>query len=166
MIKYVKYIKYLLIHKWFVFVECAKYGLWWKGLIHDWSKLLPGEMLPYAEATFGENRGVNYGLKKGFMYLNPNKDQEFYLAVFRHQHTHEHHWQYWIFVDNDGNFTPLKIDKCSLLEMYADWKSASRMHKDFANTYEWYKANKDKIKLHKVTRRQIEFLLKRDYERP
>lgn len=165
MLAYVKFIFYMLRHKWHVFVECCKYGLIWRGVIHDWTKFLPGEMVPYAKATFGKDKGINYGLKKGFMALDPEKDHVFHRAVFRHQHTHPHHWQHWLFIDNDGNATPIKMDRASLLEMFADWKAANKMHGDFPNTYEWYKTNKDKLKLHKVSRRQIEFLLKREYER-
>ena len=32
---------------WYVFVECAKRGILWRGLIHDWSKILPSEFVPY-----------------------------------------------------------------------------------------------------------------------
>lgn len=52
--KYLKYFNYVFRHKWFVFVECFKFGLLWQGLIHDWSKFLPDEFIAYAN-FFGNN---------------------------------------------------------------------------------------------------------------
>lgn len=45
---YWKYLRYLLRHRWFVMLACFREGLYWQGLIHDWSKFLPSEFLPYA----------------------------------------------------------------------------------------------------------------------
>jgi len=39
--RYLKYLKYLLRHKWFVMLECFKEGLFWLGLTHDLSKFSP-----------------------------------------------------------------------------------------------------------------------------
>ena len=53
--KYLAYLKKLLLHKWFVFLECLKMGMPLVGLIHDWSKFLPDEFIPYAR-YFGVER--------------------------------------------------------------------------------------------------------------
>lgn len=43
-----KYLWYLIRHRWYVMLACFREGLYWQGLIHDWSKFLPGEFFPYA----------------------------------------------------------------------------------------------------------------------
>ena len=54
--KHFQYARYIFRHKWFVFVECAKRGLWWRGFMHDMSKLLPSEWLPYANFFYGPKK--------------------------------------------------------------------------------------------------------------
>ncbi len=49
-----KYLGYLTRHRWFVMLACFREGLYWQGLIHDWSKFLPGEFLPYAWYFYGK----------------------------------------------------------------------------------------------------------------
>jgi hypothetical protein len=51
--KHLGYAWYVLRHKWYVFRECCKRGIWLQGLIHDWSKLLPDEWGPYAGFFYG-----------------------------------------------------------------------------------------------------------------
>jgi len=53
--KYLKYLKYILKHKWYVMIECFKNGLIWRGLMHDLSKFLPSEFIPYANFFYGNN---------------------------------------------------------------------------------------------------------------
>jgi hypothetical protein len=52
--KHLRYASYIARHKWFVFVECARRGLIWRGIVHDWHKLLPEEWVPCAEHFYGE----------------------------------------------------------------------------------------------------------------
>ena len=51
--KHFKYASYVLRHKLFVGLECFKVGLFWRGLVHDLSKLRPSEWLPYARHFYG-----------------------------------------------------------------------------------------------------------------
>jgi len=48
-----KYAWYIIRHKWFVFLECGKRGLVWRGITHDLSKLRPSEWAPYADYFYG-----------------------------------------------------------------------------------------------------------------
>lgn len=50
----IKYLGYLLRHKWYVGIECFKRGLYWRGIKHDWSKFLPSEFVPYANYFYGQ----------------------------------------------------------------------------------------------------------------
>ena len=57
--KYIKYLRYLIIHKFWVFIYCCQYGLYWRGIIHDLSKFLPSEFIPYANYFY--NKPQNNG---------------------------------------------------------------------------------------------------------
>jgi len=37
-VKYLIFLNYLIRHKWYVFVECCRYGVPWRGISHDMSK--------------------------------------------------------------------------------------------------------------------------------
>lgn len=51
---YWKYFKYVLRHKWYVFLACLKYGLIWRGIVHDLSKFKPDEFIAYARFFYGD----------------------------------------------------------------------------------------------------------------
>jgi len=143
--KYVKYLKYVLKHKWYVFVECCNRGLIWQGIIHDWSKFMPCEFIPYANNFFGTDEDkVNYKKRMKVAWLH-------------HQNCNPHHWQYWIQYKKGGSMAfpmPPKYAK----EMLADWAGAGKTQ---GNTHpdevrEWYLNNKDDMLLYSGTRAWIE----------
>lgn len=147
MSKYLSYLKYVLRHKWFVFQECRKLGITWKGIVHDLSKFLPSEFFAYAEYFHG----------KYPMDEKPPKEQKaFDLAWLYHQKRNKHHWQWWV-LKNDGEGTTI-IDMPLIYrkEMLADWRGAGRAITGKDNTNIWYKQNKDKMILHNNVRWWIE----------
>lgn len=153
--KYFKYYKYLLHHKLWVFIYCFKYGIIWRGIVHDFDKLLPYKAYHYANATFGPGRTINYGLKDGMPDWG-ELDKSFAIAVWKHKYGNKHHPEYWL---DSGH--PREMDKASVLEMLADWASANRLHRDHFNVQEWYNKNKTKIDLDPKTRRLVEYMLKK-----
>lgn len=49
-----QYLKYVVRHKWFVLIAGLQTGApLWRLLIHDWSKFLPSEWIPYARYFYG-----------------------------------------------------------------------------------------------------------------
>lgn len=54
--KYLRYLNYLVKHKWFVFLEGCKEGIVWQGITHDISKFLPSEFFPYVEYFYGNKK--------------------------------------------------------------------------------------------------------------
>jgi len=51
---HLQYLRYLMRHKWFVFVACWRLGVpLHQAIIHDWSKFLPGEWFPYVRFFYG-----------------------------------------------------------------------------------------------------------------
>lgn len=51
---YKENLRHILKHRWFVMLECFKVGLFWHGITHDVSKLLPSEFIGYSENFFSD----------------------------------------------------------------------------------------------------------------
>lgn len=155
--KHLKYLSYVLRHKWFVFIECCKLGIPWLGIIHDWSKFRPSEWFPYAEHFYGTNKkGIKEGRDKtGYYKPYDTGDQAFDFAWLLHQKRNKHHWQWWLLpTDAEGVKIfemPVKYRK----EMVADWRGAGRAQ-GTPDTIAWYDKNKDKMQLQKETRKWVE----------
>ncbi len=102
--KHLKYLSYVLRHKWYVFVECCKLGIPWRGIVHDLSKFLPDEWFPYAN-YFYANPFKPKRNETGYYKPYDTGDEDFDLAWLKHQKRNPHHWQYWVLPkDNEGEF--------------------------------------------------------------
>jgi Family of unknown function (DUF5662) len=146
--KYILYAWYVIRHKWFVFGECCKRGIWLQGIVHDWSKLLPDEWGPYAEFFYGSK------------ITDSKAARAFNVAWLRHQHRSPHHWQHWVLREDDGTTVALEMPKRFATEMLCDWIGAGKaILGRKANTPAWYVKNKDKILLHPATRDWVEHSL-------
>lgn len=161
--KHIKYLRYLLRHKWFVLVECWKRGLIWRGLVHDLSKFIPSEWNAYAEYFYGDLRSTEwfdlYARYSGVPELAPwgeSIEDRFNLAWLLHQHRNPHHWQYWLLKQDDGGpHIILPMPEQYRTEMLCDWIGAGKaMGKP--DTKAWYLANRDNIVLHSTTEEWIE----------
>lgn len=153
---HVKYLWYIIKHKWFVFVEACKLGIPWLGLVHDWSKVLPDEWIPYARYFYGpkadqQRDPVGYFYKRLY-----NGESAFDLAWLKHIHRNKHHWQWWVLREDDGGTKSLAMPNQYRREMLADWRGAGRAQGYGDNTLEWYMKNKDKMQLNPETRQWIE----------
>lgn len=163
--KYPKYLWYLAKHKWYVAVECFKYGLWWQAIVHDWSKFLPDEFGPYAEFFYGNKQKTEYWDNGGPMseYVVPYGTyvkERFNFAWLKHQNRNPHHWQYWMILLDDGGQFPLPIPDKFRKEMLADWRGAGRAIHGKDDTRKWYLTNRHNIKLHTETKAWVEKELK------
>jgi hypothetical protein len=162
MTKHLKYLSYLARHKWFVFLACCRYGIPFAGIVHDWSKFLPSEWLPYAEYFYGTRKSIEaldaiglYGCAElapfGFFV-----GDRFNVAWNHHQKRNKHHWQYWLITMDSGETFPLAIPDRYRREMLADWIGAGRAITGRNETAIWYQKNRDRMKLHSETRAWIE----------
>ena len=145
--KNLKYLKYIIKHKWYVLIECWKIGLYWRGLVHDMSKLLPDEWIPYCN----------------WFYTKNSDENKFNRAWIRHIHRNKHHWQYWVLREDDGNTLPLEIPTDYLLEMWCDWIGAGKAITGKDNMNEWYEAHKDIMIIHPNNKKWIENRIKDIY---
>jgi hypothetical protein len=148
--RYFQYTSYILRHKYFVFIECAKQGLIWRGLVHDLSKFRPSEFFPYAENFYGKK--------------TPSKPKEktdaFNWAWLHHISRNKHHWEFYVLGYDSEKKAPKVFDMPMRYrkEMLADWRGAGRAQgfteKDECKN--WYLKNKEKMVLSSNTREWIE----------
>jgi Family of unknown function (DUF5662) len=147
---------YLARHKWFVLVECWKVGLYWRGLKHDWTKLLPCEFFPYMH-FFHEKDGKEKQRRDDTGYYKPEDtgDPDFDRAWFHHQKYNDHHWQWWTLPREHGGLKVLEMSPEARLEMLCDWKGAGRAQ-GFPNIRQWYVKNGHKMSFGRETRAWVE----------
>lgn len=159
--KFLKYGWYVLRHKWFVFVECFKYGLIWRGLTHDISKLRPSEFFPYTNFFYGKRAKAKRD-STGYYKPTDTGDSAFDFAWLLHQKRNDHHWQWWILPLDDGGTKIVEMSLEARQEMVADWRGAGRAQ-GTPDTIKWYQKNKHKMTLGPVTRAWVERELGIDY---
>jgi hypothetical protein len=162
MIKHLKYLNYLLRHKWFVFIAGRKHGVsLWRLLIHDWSKFLPCEWIPYVDYFYGEKARLQKEEWDDSRYWPAA--MKYYVAFDRawlhHQHASPHHWQHWVLRNDDGSTKTLQIPENFAREMVSDWFGAGRAITGKWDAKNWYEKNKEKMLLHPETRTLVESLL-------
>lgn len=158
--KHFQYLKYVLRHKWFVFLWCCHYGRPWAGIIHDLSKFSPAEWFPYVdkfyggdpEKRYGGNRYPerNYGDMRNYLgdkYTQPWVDARFDAAWNHHQKANPHHWQYWVLHEDSGATKVLDMPMRYIVEMLADWRGASTAITGKDDTRNWYLKNRTKMLL-------------------
>ncbi|KKL80699.1 hypothetical protein LCGC14_2002160 [marine sediment metagenome] len=159
---YLKYLLYVLRHKWFVFIECCRLGIPFRGIMHDLSKFRWREFRGYAVNFFTskEWKGelnfklfVEYRLGELIPWgLTPQ--EQFKLAWLHHQRRNPHHWEYWVYRKSDKIEFPVPIPKKYLQEMLADWRAMSR---NFGNDPAvWYTENRDKMLIQAGSREWLE----------
>jgi hypothetical protein len=152
-----KYAWYVIKHKWFVYEEGRKAELnvsKWQLIIHDWSKFLPSEWLPYAEFFYGRYRTV-----LGTPHIWDKR--AFERAWAAHLRRQPHHWQFWVLHADTGKVSALPMPQKYIREMVADWRGAARAQgKTLPEEHRlWYLERREHIVLHKDTREEVEVLL-------
>jgi hypothetical protein len=142
-------------------VECFKAGLYWRGFMHDLSKFLPSEFIPYARYFYGKYPTVDevrpvYRYEYTGLYREDIK-RRFDRAWLKHIHRNPHHWQYWLLQEDDGPLKNIPIPPKYLSEMVADWRGAGKAISGKDDIKTWYSNNKDKINLNRINRKFVEY---------
>jgi hypothetical protein len=157
--KYIKYLHYVIRHKWFVMLECFREGLIIRGLFHDNSKFRPDEFIPYANFFYGYKPPKG---STGFFKSTEIGNARFDWAWLLHQKRNDHHWQYFLLPEDNGGTKVLEMSSKARLEMVCDWVGAGKAQGHFpegdrfSETRKWYEKNGSKMTLHPETRRWIE----------
>ncbi len=146
---HINYLKYVIKHKYYVFLASRKTGVsLFRAIIHDWHKFLPDEWFSYVHTFYAKDGSKQY-----------KESPEFAYSWCKHQRRGKHHWQHWIIVWDRGDVEPLKMESKYVKEMIADWAGAGKAITGSWGPKEWYEKNKEKIKLHPESRKEVESLL-------
>lgn len=147
------YLKYVLRHKLYVMLECAKLGIPWQGLVHDLSKFSPEEWQAYVDKFYGSK------------IKTVESEKAFSEAWLHHQHCNPHHWQWWVQLKDPftvhgseifpaSRYTALPMPVNFIKEMLADWRAMARAFGD-DSIHHWWKANEPKMILHPDTKGKL-----------
>lgn len=161
---YLKYLKSVLAHKYYVFRAGLKIGgiPIWRLLIHDWTKFGPTEFPRYADYHFGDF-----------------KDRKKWSEAWLHHANHNpHHHEYWVlrWFGEDQYFyqgvgvkvadwvVALEIPETYLREMVADWMGAS---KNYAGTWDcrgYILPRMDRMNIHPKSKARLLEIMSETYE--
>lgn len=155
MTKHLKYLSYVIRHKWFVFLAACRLGVPLLGLVHDLSKFSPDEWIPYTNFFYGDGAKPRRD-KTGYYKPTDTGDQAFDFAWLLHQKRNRHHWQWWILPEDNGGVKVLPMPEKYRREMLADWMGAGKAQGHGDDVLPWYTANCHKMTLHPDTRAWIE----------
>lgn len=166
---HVRYLCYLLRHKWFVFAAGLQTGApLWRLIVHDWSKFTPAEWGPYVAYFYGPELFAVYGDARHYPgAMGPleverkkaERQDAFDRAWLHHQHWNPHHWQHWILREDSGDQKLLEMPEHFIREMVADWMGAGRAITGQWDARDWYLKNRAVIELAPATRALTEQLL-------
>lgn len=149
---HLRYLKYVLMHKWYVFImgvamhrafDRDGWLSWlWRLLVHDLSKFRPSEWRPYVDRFYGlegeawiTQRVVEFtGLHEPARCRQiaearwgeekKRRQAAFNYAWLLHQHRNNHHWQHWFLREDSGKTYLLLPPAVVVDEMVADWLGA------------------------------------------
>jgi hypothetical protein len=147
--QYWSHFRYTMIHKYYVFIECVKEGIIWRGIVHDLSKFSHSEFSAYADYYFNSD-----GTRKNVSKKSISQESLFFEDAWNHhQFSNDHHWQYWTDHNRCGN---MPLD--AITEMICDWKGAglAQGNGGVDNPLTWYKKNRDSMTLHPRVRDYID----------
>jgi len=154
------YLKYVLRHKWFVFLHCMRLHVpFWRAVIHDWSKFTPAEWSPYVHSFYNPD-GSKRKVRDASGAYDPTKiSRELDYAWLHHLRHNPHHWQNWVLLNDEDGYVGLEIPETYVLEMLADWAGAGQAITGKVDPAGWYAKNGHKMILHEKTRQRVEELL-------
>jgi hypothetical protein len=180
---HLKYLKYVLLHKWYVYHAGMliarlrgeyRLRLWWRLVRHDFSKFSRAEWGPYVRLFYGmspEHEGtLRYldanrqgSIEQFVAELRRAKKYAFNVAWLHHQHVNDHHWQHWLLREDSGTLIQLLPPAYVVDEMVADWCGAGQkilklphLAQCVMETVAWYTKNYAIFQLRPQARQRVE----------
>ena len=148
-----KHIRTVIIHKWFVLKYCIRFGIPFRGIVHDMSKFSPTELI----------ESIRYYDGKVSPIVRAKEDKGFSDAWFHHKGRNKHHYEYWMDnFDDGGENIPMPYKYA--VEMIADYLAAGRAYVGKGFTYEdewnwWIDRCKKNLAMHPSMRRFVTLCL-------
>ena len=142
---WLKLIKRILTHKYYVAKYCFQIGLYWQGITHDLSKF-----------SFTEfSRAIKYWDDKISSLANERKILGYSQTFLHHRGRNPHHYEYWIHSLDDGG-VPARMPKKYVLELICDYLAAAKTYgADPRKEYIWWAKQQSHMKIHKETKNYI-----------
>jgi len=153
MIKCWKHFETITKHKWYVFVECCKMGIWLHGITHDLSKFYPSEFVPSVKYFQGNRSPVE-----------AERDAIGYSYAWRsHKGRNKHHWQWYVDMDGVDENNRIKLNAAPMpdkyiKEMYCDMVGAGKAYGG-GSVIDYYLKNQHEWVLHPETKEKFERML-------
>jgi len=145
-----KHLIRILKHKYWVAYYCFQLGLYWQGIIHDWSKF------SYTEFS----RSIKYWDDKISSLANEKNINGYSETFLHHRGRNPHHYEYWIHSLDDGGIAA-EMPKKYVIELICDYLAACKTYgSNPRNEYDWWKENKSKMKIHRKSKIYIGLVLK------
>ena len=146
-------------HRWYVFCNCCRAGIPWRGLAHDLSKYSPTEFWESVKYYSGDRSPV----------LNCKDINGVSFAWLHHKSLNKHHWEYWLdnFDNGEGPNHPRGIEMPYqyAVEMICDFIAAGQAYmgkKNWSPQAEWdwwINVRRDHCIMHPATKKFIEDIL-------
>ncbi len=142
---WLKLIKRILTHKYYVAKYCFQIGLYWQGITHDLSKF-----------SFTEfSRAIKYWDDNISSLANERKILGYSQTFLHHRGRNPHHYEYWIHSLDDGG-VPARMPKKYVLELICDYLAAAKTYRaDPRREYTWWAKQQSHMKIHKETKDYI-----------
>lgn len=142
---WLKLIKRILTHKYYVAKYCFQIGLYWQGITHDLSKF-----------SFIEfSRAIKYWDNNISSLANERKILGYSQTFLHHRGRNPHHYEYWIHSLDDGGI-PARMPKKYVLELICDYLAAAKTYgADPRKEYNWWVKQKSHMKIHQDTKNYI-----------
>jgi hypothetical protein len=157
---HIAYFRYVLRHKWHVFIGCMALGVpLHQAIVHDWVKFLP-IWFPYVRQFYNAD-GSKRTVRDASGSYDPNAQSDAFKRAWLHHQKQPHHWQSWISIGDGGNLSPLPIPQRFVLEMVADWYGAGMAISGTKDLERWFLVNKDKMLLEDGTRFRVTQAIKK-----
>lgn len=158
--KVLQHFKLITTHKAYVFKNCVKARLYWRGIKHDISKYSPTEFFESVKYFTGTDSPINACKKaKGWS-----------KAWMHHKGRNSHHFEYYI--DNiNGEQVAIQMPFKDAAELICDYLGAGQayMKKDFSyeKEYNWWQKRKENLGLiHNQTKIFIDIVFEELKENP
>lgn len=154
MVKLLKLLKRVIIHKFWVAYYCFQLGLYWQGIAHDLSKF-----------SLTEIRGALKYWNDSKSSLAYEKELNGYSETFlHHRGRNPHHYEYWIHSLDEGGI-PAEMPRKYVLELICDYLAACRTYGgNPRNEIDWWIKTSSKMKMHEKTKFYIYRVLDRYHE--
>lgn len=142
-------------HKILVMKLCFRAGLYWQGLMHDWSK--------YSWTEFS----------KGVVYYQGDRSPNNYerevtglsLSWLHHKGRNRHHFEYWLDYDaqSPGHVTGMRMPRRYVAEMFCDRIAACTVYEKekytSASPVKFFYRSSGRMLMHDETRKELGYLL-------